>query len=343
MKEQDSKGLSEREHLVLMTTIEDYIEVNHPVGSNFLKKRHLFSFSPATIRNTLACLESKGMLTHTHTSSGRIPTDEGYRYYVDQLSGSEKMEGKLDENTFENLIQMTSNIDDLMQATATLLSKVSRLFGFVMISEVNKSILTDIELISLSSDRVMVVLAMKTGLIRSIVLELKVVVNQNELDSITAILKECLLGLSLDEIQKTIHLRVCGSDVFDHEIIQVLINEPASHFSLAGNTLIYTSSYSELLNYPEFQEVTILQKTIKALEKRNIKQFIKSNVGSKKKYTFIGHETNNDLMDHFSILTSRFSSDLVTGQLAVLGPTRIRYQFVKRILEDFSKVLPNVC
>jgi len=238
---------------------------------------------------------------------------------------------------------MTSNIDDLMQATAILLSKVSRLFGFVMISEVNKSILTDIELISLSSDRVMVVLAMKTGLIRSIVLELKVVVNQNELDSITAILKECLLGLSLDEIQKTIHFRVCGSDVFDHEIIQVLINEPASHFSLAGNTLIYTSSFSELLNYPEFQEVTILQKTIKALEKRNIKQFIKSNVGSKKKYTFIGHETNNDLMDHFSILTSRFSSDLVTGQLAVLGPTRLRYQFVKRILEDFSKVLPNVC
>jgi len=95
MKEQDSKGLSEREHLVLMTTIEDYIEVNHPVGSNFLKKRHLFSFSPATIRNTLACLESKGMLTHTHTSSGRIPTDEGYRYYVDKLSDSEKMEGKL--------------------------------------------------------------------------------------------------------------------------------------------------------------------------------------------------------------------------------------------------------
>jgi heat-inducible transcriptional repressor len=283
------------------------------------------------------------MLTHTHTSSGRIPTDEGYRYYVDKLSDSEKMEGKLDEDTFKNLIKMTSNIDDLMQATAILLSKVSRLFGFVMISEVNKSILTDIELISLSSDRVMVVLAMKTGLIRSIVLELKVVVNQNELDSITAILKECLLGLSLDEIQKTIHLRVCGSDIFDHEIIQVLVNKPVSHFSLAGNTLIYTSSYSELLNYPEFQEVTILQKTIKALEKRNIKQFIKSNVGSEKKYTFIGHETNNDLMDHFSILTSRFNSDLVTGQLAVLGPTRIRYQFVKRILEDFSKVLPNVC
>jgi heat-inducible transcriptional repressor len=283
------------------------------------------------------------MLTHTHTSSGRIPTDEGYRYYVDKLSDSEKMEDKLDEDTFKNLIQTTSNIDDLMQATAILLSKVSRLFGFVMISEVNKSILTDIELISLSSDRVMVVLAMKTGLIRSIVLELKVVVNQNELDSITAILKECLLGLSLDEIQKTIHLRVCGSDIFDHEIIQVLVNKPVSHFSLAGNTLIYTSSYSELLNYPEFQEVTILQKTIKALEKSNIKQFIRSNVGSEKKYTFIGHETNNDLMDHFSILTSRFSSDLVTGQLAVLGPTRIRYQFVKRILEDFSKVLPNVC
>ena len=343
MKEQHSKGLSEREHLVLMTTIEDYIEVNHPVGSSFLKKRHFFSFSPATIRNTLACLESKGMLTHMHTSAGRIPTDEGYRYYVDQFSGSEKKEDKLDEETFKNLIKMTSNIDDLMQATATLLSKVSRLFGFVMISEANKSILTDIELISLSSDRIMMVLAMKTGLIRSIVLELKVVVNQNELDRITAILKECLLGLSLDEIQKTIHLRVCGSDVFDHEIIQVLINKPTTHFCLEGNTLIYTSSFSELLNYPEFQEVTVLRKTIKALEKRNIKQFINSNVGLKKKYIFIGHETNNDLMGHFSILTSRFSSDLVTGQLAVLGPTRIRYQFVKRILEDFSEVLPNVC
>jgi len=342
MKHHEFSVISKREHLILMTTIEDYIEENHPIGSQYLKKRHLFYFSPATIRNILAKLEEKGMLTHTHTSSGRIPTDEGYRYYVNQITKIEYYKNKIDKDTFENLIRI-SDIDDLMQATATLLSKVSRLFGFVMISEANKSILTDIELVSISSDRIMMVLAMKTGLIRSIVLDLKIEVKLSELSYITTILKERLLGLSLEEIQKTIHHRVKETDVLNHEIIQILINRPVSHFRISGNTQVYTSSYSELLNYPEFQKVSILKKTMRALEKKNIKQFIKSNVGSKKDYTFIGNEINNDLMKHCSILTSRFSNDFITGQLAIIGPRRIRYQDVKHILEEFSEVLPNVC
>ena len=86
MKHHEFSVISEREHLILMTTIEDFIDENHPIGSQYLKKRHLFYFSPATIRNILANLEEKGLLTHTHTSSGRIPTDEGYRYYVNQFS-----------------------------------------------------------------------------------------------------------------------------------------------------------------------------------------------------------------------------------------------------------------
>ena len=235
--------LNDRENLILKTTIEDFISSGVPISSQKLYQRYFHSISPATIRNTLAALEKKGLLKHMHTSSGRLPTDTGYRYYVDTLiQDNTSMIDEFD-NVSNKLSAVADNLEDLLQATALMLGKISRLFGVVMVSHQQRSILTDIELVQMASDRIMVVLALKSGFLRSVVLNLDLAIKDSVLEIINQALKDRLLGLSLDEIQDTILDRMRETDVYDHEIVQVLIQNSDKHFVISGDKLIYTSSF----------------------------------------------------------------------------------------------------
>lgn len=335
--------LTPRERQILKATVEDYIESTTPVASGFLKSHHQLPFSPATIRNTLATLEKKGLLTHPHTSSGRIPTDLGYRYYVDELlDGNDGITGSLPDIE-SSLSRMGDNLDDLMQAVAGMLAQVSRMFGLVMIEKYQESILKDIELVQLSSERVMMVLALRSGIIRSISLNLKVAVDTSHLEATSAVLKERLLGLTLREIQETIHERLRESDIYNHEIIQILINDPIHHFSHTDDSLIYQSTLMPLLQQPEFQNFEILQKTISGLDSRRFTHHLVNRVGNEPGIIVIGSENLDTDLEHCSILSSQFNSRDLTGQLVVLGPTRLPYKNILTILEKFTEILPDVC
>jgi heat-inducible transcriptional repressor len=343
MKKPSYGELSERDRAILKATIEDYIEQNHPIGSHFLKVRHLFPFSPATIRNTLAKLEALGLLTHLHTSSGRIPTNAGYRFYVDELLESKSLPSRVYDEVMDELSQVADNVDELMHATATMLAKVSHLFGVVVIADVQKSILTDIELIPLASERIMMVLAMTSGLIQSVVLNLDVSVNEHQLTLITSILKERLVGLRLDEVQKSCHDRLKDTEIYHHEIVQVLLHHPQRHFTIEQERLVYTSPFDQLLVQPEFQEIEVLRKTLLALDSHYLGAFLTTHTGEAQEYTFIGEENHDALLNHCSVLVTRFESDQIAGHLAILGPTRLPYNVVKPMLGNFAEIMAHVC
>jgi heat-inducible transcriptional repressor len=335
--------LNERESNILRIVIEDYIAENQPVASNNIKLKYNIPFSPATIRNILAGLEYFGFLSHTHTSSGRVPTDLAYRYYVDQVINHDEMETGLFENVQEQLLSVSANVDELMQGTALILAKVSGLFGVVIISEVRKSILTEIELVSLSSDRLMMVIALKSGLLKSLVLNLDISVSPSDITIVNRILRERLIGLSVDEIQASITDLLKNNNVPKHEIIQIIFQHPQLPFQLNRNNQLYMSSYKGLLSYPEFQKYETLQKTISGLDEKHIKHILSNNVFEKNMLTIIGNESENDLLNHCSIIASGFDSDSITGKLGIFGPTRIPYKNIIRILKEFVEIMPNVC
>jgi len=335
--------LNERESNILRIVIEDYIAENQPVASNNIKLKYNLPFSPATIRNILARLEYFGFLSQAHTSSGRIPTDLGYRYYVDQVINHDEMETGLFENVQEQLLSVSANVDELMQGTALILAKVSGLFGVVIISEVRKSILTEIELVSLSSDKLMMVIALKSGLLKSLVLNLDISVSPSDINVVNRILRERLIGLSVDEIQASITDLLKNNNVPKHEIIQIIFQHPQLPFQLNRNNQVYMSSYKGLLSYPEFQKYETLQKTISGLDEKHIKHILSSNVLEKNMLTIIGNESENDLLNHCSIIASGFDSDSITGKLGIFGPTRIPYKNIIRILKEFVEIMPNVC
>ena len=334
--------LNDRENLILKTTIEDFISSGVPISSQKLYQRYFHSISPATIRNTLAALEKKGLLKHMHTSSGRLPTDSGYRYYVDTLIQDNTSMIDEYDNVSNSLSAVADNLEDLLQATALMLGKISSLFGVVMVSHQQRSILTDIELVQMASDRIMVVLALKSGFIRSVVLNLDLAIKDSVLEIINQALKDRLLGLSLDEIQDTILDRMRETDVYDHEIVQVLIQNSDKHFVISGDKLIYTSSFSQLLDYPEFHEIEKLQTLMALFNEESLEGYFDKYLIADSENILIGKEMGDSNFTGCSIVTNPFGNENIRGQMAILGPTRLPYEQIKTILTNFTEIIGNV-
>ena len=180
--------LNNREATILTAIIEKYIESGIPVSSGYIRKYCGLNLSPATIRAVMAALEQKGLLTHFHTSGGRVPTDVGYRFYVNATHEIIASYDPFSDNIKQELLTIVNNVDELLNATVLMLAKVSRMFGVISVSGYQRSILTDIELVSLEGNRMMLVLALDTGLVKSIVLNLDLDIQPSLVAKITKVL-----------------------------------------------------------------------------------------------------------------------------------------------------------
>ena len=333
--------LNDREATILTSIIEEYIDSGTPVSSGYIKKYCGLNLSPATIRAVMASLEQKGLLTHFHTSGGRVPTDVGYRFYVNDTHEIIASYDPFSDNIKNELLTIVNDVDELLNATVLMLSKVSRMFGVISVSGYQRSILTDIELVLLEGNRVMLVLALDTGLVKSIVLNLDLVIQPNLVTKITQVLKDRLIGYSLKEIQSTIRVRLNDLEMYSHELVQVLVNDCERYFDLNKNESIYTSSYDILLEQPEFQNLTSFQRLLPALDKAYLNQHFQENFNAHSSHTLIGTENEDELLNDCSIITTEFNSEIIKGRIGVLGPKRIPYLTVQSIIEKFAEIIQH--
>ena len=334
--------LNQREKEILKKTIEDYISFGTPISSQSLHNNYFNQLSAATIRNSLAKLEQTGMLKSIHTSSGKVPTDNGYRYYVDSLIAENTSTIQEYDNIAQKLSDASDNLEDLLQATAFMLGKISRLFSMVIISKQQKNILNEIELLHLSSERIMLVLGLDSGFIRSIVLNLNVTINNSSLKFINEALKDRLLGLSLDEIQSSIKERLKESQYFDHEIVQILVQDPNKHFKISGEKLVYTSPFYQLLDYPEFHEINKLKTLMSYIHDKSMEEYFNKYLLDGGNSIIIGKEIGDSNFNNCSIISEPFENNNINGQMLVLGPKRIPYKNIKRILTNFTDIINDV-
>lgn len=334
--------LNQREKEILKKTIEDYISFGTPISSQSLHNNYFNQLSAATIRNSLAKLEQTGMLKSIHTSSGKVPTDNGYRYYVDTLIAENTSTIQEYDNIAQKLSDASDNLEDLLQATAYMLGKISRLFSMVIISKQQKNILNEIELLHLSSERIMLVLGLDSGFIRSIVLNLNVTIDNSSLKFINEALKDRLLGLSLDEIQSSIKERLKESQYFDHEIVQILVQDPNKHFKISGEKLVYTSPFYQLLDYPEFHEINKLKTLMSYIHDKSMEEYFNKYLLDGGNSIIIGKEIGDSNFNNCSIISEPFENNNINGQMLVLGPKRIPYKNIKRILTNFTDIINDV-
>ena len=208
--------LNDREREVLRAVVHNFILTATPVGSKFIAQKQDIDLSPATIRHVMAVLEELGYLNHPHTSAGRVPTDKGYRFYLDSLMSLEALQ---EDEQARIAFGLKSSFDssELLSEASKLLGKVSRQLSLVSAPYLGDAILTRIELMFLNRSRILVVISLETGLIKTIVLEVESEVSQDGLKKVNSLLNERLAGLRLSEIRETILERV--GDYADEEVI----------------------------------------------------------------------------------------------------------------------------
>jgi len=310
------------------------------VASKFIAQKTDVNLSPATIRHVMAQLEDSGYLNHPHTSAGRIPTDKGYRFYLDSLMSLDDLQG--DEITqIAAGLNATLDSGELLSEASKLLGKVSKQLSLVSAPYLGDAILTKIELVSLNTSKVLVVISLETGMIKTIVLEIESEVTDQHLKKVNSLLNERLAGLKLSEIRGTILERV--GDYAGEEVINRFTSMSERIFSpVSDSDKVHIGMPQGLLSHPEFELPENLKGILEILGDENVILHILEMGETKETITVkVGAENEEEKLKDYSLITARYEVGGVKGTVGVVGPRRMQYSRLIPLVDFVAKVISN--
>lgn len=335
--------LNEREKSILRYIIQQFILTASPVGSRNITKRYDLGISPATVRNIMSDLEESGFIDHPHTSAGRIPTDKGYRFYVDSLMNVQIIdhnEKNLIDKEFENKID---DRDDLLKITSNILSKITRQLACVTYPKLETGALEKLQIISLSSTRILVVMSIKGGLVKTITIEFASEIKESQISAVQNLLNERLSGLSFKEIRATFSERFKDIEEDQKAIIRLFLNSADKVFKDVRNSDgIYITGAKNVIQQPEFDDHERFQGVIELLEDKDIIVHIldkTEDMNSDDVYISIGKENEDQKLLDYSLITKEYKIGDVSGHLGIIGPKRMEYSKVIAIVDYVAKML----
>ncbi len=331
--------LTDRERRVFLSIVRSFIQTAEPVGSRYLSKHHHLDISPATIRNVMTDLEEKGLICQPHTSAGRIPTDVGYRQYVDSLMGAVKLTDAEKKSIVEQLTKFSEDIDLIIERASQVLSDISNQLGVVLAPRFASGRLDKIELVSLSKSKFLVVLSIKSGLIKTIIVEIDQEVSQSMLSATCQVLNERLHGLSIEELQRSIEERFRDIDI-DNRLILDAIKEKAD--TLVNRESSFDFHFSGMKNvflHPEFETRDKMGRIIELMDRKDVLVRVLSDRESDGVSIVIGAENTESLMKNCSLISATYHLEDAKGTLGVIGPTRMQYAKAIALVEFMAETL----
>ena len=330
-------GLNERKQRILHAVVTDYIQTAEPVGSRSISRHHQMNISAATIRNEMADLEELGFLKQPYTSAGRIPSQQGYRFYVDGLMDAAQLAPQELEYLADvfNQLQKMREIDQVIQQTAKVLSIMTSYTSLVMGPQFRRSAFKQMRLIPLDEERALVVLLTDTGYIKNKVIDLPQSLSSDELARIVSYLNGQLAGQTISSLSAT-RLQKMRSDLYvriellDHLLL--LLDE----CSAEGESRVFLGGTSNILNQPEFKDVEKVRHLLTLFEQGERLSFILESSVSGVSIR-IGTENALTEMNDCSLVTATYHlHDQPVGAIGVLGPTRMEYSKVITIIEHIA-------
>ena len=317
--------LTERQKTLLLLIIRDYIESAQPVGSKRLAEHYHINLSTATIRNEMGALTEMGYLRQPHTSAGRVPTEEGYRYFVGQMMNQAELPQSVQATISHQFYQSGPDIDQWMTLAASILAHQSQGVSVVTAPHTDKAKFKHVELISTQGRQVLMVLVLAGGEVSQQVLTLAEPVTQERLSQTATRLNKLLAGLALD----TIATFPSRSDALDQDILTLVLQDMRRVEDRVSGEL-YTDGLTNVLAEPEFAESEEARRALKLFGERSSLQeliartMINSNVGGLQ--VLIGGEGGWEELRQCSMVIARYGvPGLATGTLGVLGPMRMSY------------------
>lgn len=315
--------MSSRRLEILRAIVDEYVATQEPVGSKSIADRHGLGISPATIRNEMAVLEEEGLITQPHTSAGRIPTDQGYRVFVDKLATVKPLSSP-ERRAIETFLEGALDLDDVVMRTVRLLADVTKQVAVVQYPSMVKSRVRHIELVSLAPSRLMMVLITDAGRIEQRVIELTQDVSEQFLQTLRTALNNAMMGHRLPEVADRISGVLESYSVHERRdvaivmsaVIEMAMERPEEKIVLAGTA-----------NLARFQEdfSTTMHPVLEALEEQVVLLRLLGDTNQTVKVR-IGHEQKDANLRTTSLVAVGYGTgETALGALGVIGPTRMDY------------------
>lgn len=334
--------LDERKQKILQAIIKDYIATAEPVGSRTISKKYELGVSPATIRNEMADLEELGFIEQPHASAGRIPSDRGYRYYVDCLMKKQHISTEEERSILRGYQNKVKDIGAVLQQTNTILSGITNYTSMVVGPQFTKSKFRNVQLVPLDPQRALVVVVTENGMVQSRMIELPKSVDDHDLQKISQVMNAKLQGLSMEQIKLTL-IKEIYLELSKHKyVFEAAMDMIQETLSLNHEEKVYLAGTLNILNQPEFRDIGKLRTLLSLLEQdRVLKDILNEGSAADDGITVtIGGENKVAGLKDCSIITATYQIDgKVVGSFGVMGPTRMDYDKAVSIVDFMTNHL----
>ncbi|HEX2778749.1 MAG TPA: heat-inducible transcriptional repressor HrcA [Gemmatimonadaceae bacterium] len=343
--------LSERERRVLEAVIRTYVQTAEPAGSRTLSRRFGLGVSPATIRNTMSDLEEKGFLFHPHTSAGRVPTDMAYRVYVDSLMRlpSPPVDEGERARLHEQIKSGGSAIEAIIARAAQSLGVLTQELGVALGPRLDEAVLERVELIRLSAERILMVLTLKAGVVRTVFVEVPGEIADAALAHVALVLNERLGGLALHEIRASLGSRLRDASTTANgtrELLNIFVQEGEQLFDTpapAREPSVVLGQASVLAEQPEFAQAPQMRRLIELTETpERLAEVLRRRQGTQGISVTIGNEHSDPRLERFTVVTAEYRAGSLGGVIGVIGPTRMPYEKVVSLVRHTSQLLTDL-
>lgn len=329
--------LDERSREVLRTLIQLHVTSGGPVGSENLAKALDRQFSPATLRNVMAELERQGYLDHPHTSAGRVPTDDGYRVYVDNLMAYQALPAQDAALVASGLGGADGSPAQVLERASHLLSRLSHQVGFVLAPDMGRAHFMRIDLVRLPAPRILVVLVSATGLVMQKVVSVEEELTQDELQACANYLNTHFAGMPLGAVRASIlELMRADQALYDSLLKRVISVGEQAFATESADTSVYLDGTSNILGHPGFEDVERMRGVFKTFEEKSrLVKILNACIAGEGVRIVIGHENPDPDLRGLALVSTGLAGEPGLG-LGVLGSTRMEYARIIALVEHVA-------
>ena len=334
--------LDERKVTILKAIIKTYLETGEPVGSRTISKYSDLKLSSATIRNEMSDLEDLGYIVQPHTSAGRIPSDKGYRFYVDQIMQEKEQEVT---EVKELMIQRMDRVELVLKKLAHLLAANTNYATMISGPLYHHNKLKFIQLSQMEAYKLLVVVVVEGNLIKNKVVQLEVELSQEDILNLNILLNSALTGLTITEINLGVISKLKEQAGVHGQVIDLVLNEVAAAIKADDEDLqIYTSGTTNIFKYPELSDGEKASQLLSTLEQKDFLQELIKDVNASDEsgdiQVYIGDETTVQSMKDCSVVTANYElGEGIRGTIGIIGPKRMDYDKVLGTLRQLMKQL----
>ena len=340
-------SLDKRKVKILKAIITSYIDNAEAVGSRTISKKYELGVSPATIRNEMSDLEEMGFLVQPHTSSGRIPTDKAYRYYVDDLWKKVKTSKNPNFNQLRNIIEDKSNeLDEIFRNSVRILSQFTKYTSFIVAPHLKQANIKRVQMVPVSDTKVLLLIILQTNIVKQVMLRLNSPIPFEQMESISESLTEKLYGYKLEDVDKIkdslikelYYVRESSNDAL-MELLPYLVEQMLKLEEIN----VFSDGITNILDLPEYNDVVKAREFISFVEDKNSVAKLLQYTSENDLDICIGSENKDYELRDCSLITAtyKFNGKLI-GKIGVIGPTRMDYNNVISTVKSISDAISEI-